>query len=44
MMCCEGFIIFAAGGMAIYFRKMNQKADHDKLIVLEGLEGFRYTT
>jgi hypothetical protein len=37
--------MFAAWGMAIYFRKMNQKADHDKLIVVEGLEGFmRYTT
>jgi len=44
MMCCEGFIIFAAGSMAIYFAKMNRKADHDKFIVLEGHEGFRYTT
>lgn len=43
MICCEIFVMFAAGSLAFYFHQVNKKADRDKDIVLEGHEGFRYT-
>ena len=44
MIGCQCFTIVAAGSLAVYFHKMNKRADDDKSVVLEGHEGFRYTT
>jgi MFS family permease len=41
-MICGALIVLTASAMALYFRYQNAKADEGK-VVIEGLEGFRYT-
>ena len=40
--CCNVLIIIIVSILSVYFRICNRKADQGKLII-EGLEGFRYT-
>lgn len=39
---CQLMLFFSSGLMVLHYRRQNRKADRGE-VVLEGLEGFRYT-